>query len=191
MSRRNKRSGLRTSGRHDYPPSTDLKIVGNRGTKLAVLIPTYNAAGYIKECIDSVLNNITTPAPLQAVYIADDGSTDGTVEVATANSNKMVPIRICAFDKNVGECANVNRALRLMKREGVEWVLLLHHDDLLVNSWPDFVWRLLPSVPPDVGMICCRNAYTTSTGRLAAILRAYNRTLAAIITGEMSSPCEL
>lgn len=47
--------------------------------KLSVVIPAYNAAAYISECLDSVLTQICPH--LYEVILVDDGSSDGTHEL--------------------------------------------------------------------------------------------------------------
>ena len=54
-------------------------------------MPAYNAAKFIQESIDSVLNQTYTNWEL---IIIDDGSTDNTIEVANYNASKDVRIKV-------------------------------------------------------------------------------------------------
>ena len=46
--------------------------------KIGVLIATYNGEKFIKEQLDSIINQTT---PVDEIIISDDGSTDGTLEI--------------------------------------------------------------------------------------------------------------
>ena len=46
--------------------------------KLSVIVPVYNTEEYLKECIDSILNQTLD---LYEVIIVDDGSTDGSLDI--------------------------------------------------------------------------------------------------------------
>ena len=72
--------------------------------KLAVLLPAYNAALYIKASIDSILNQTFHDFDL---YIYDDCSTDNTAEIISSYNNSRI-----FYSKNV---ANLGIAKTLNK----------------------------------------------------------------------------
>lgn len=74
--------------------------------KLAVLLPTYNAALYIKVSIDSILNQTFNDFDL---YIYDDCSTDNTTEVVFSYTNSRVFYR--KNTENLGIAKTLNRGL--------------------------------------------------------------------------------
>lgn len=59
--------------------------------EISVAIPVYNRADYLKETLDSVLNQTHPPAE---VVVVDDGSTDRTPEVLTNYGKRIKSIRI-------------------------------------------------------------------------------------------------
>ncbi len=58
--------------------------------RFAVMTPTYNAAEYLQECLDSVQAQ-RGPGIEVAHLILDNGSTDGTLEILARNDVVMVP----------------------------------------------------------------------------------------------------
>ena len=68
--------------------------------KLAVIIPTYNAAKCLIPAVESVFNQTQPPAEL---IIVDDRSTDGTVElIQTIISQAPIPTRFILLNRNTG-----------------------------------------------------------------------------------------
>lgn len=67
---------------------------------ISVIIPAYNATPTLQRCIESVLN--TKYSPLE-IIVADDASTDGTVDLVTdlakANPDQ---VRLIKLDSNGG-----------------------------------------------------------------------------------------
>ena len=85
---------------------------------VAVIIPAYNQAVYIREAIESVLRQ---SRPADEVIVVDDGSTDNTADVAASYPGVTV-IR----QSNGGVCAARNHAVTSATSE---WVAFLDHDD--------------------------------------------------------------
>lgn len=88
----------------------------------SIIMPSYNTAPYIKETIQSVLDQTYTNWEL---IIVDDCSTDNTEEVlATINDSR---IRYFKNEKNSGAAVSRNKALREAKGQ---WIAFLDSDDL-------------------------------------------------------------
>jgi glycosyltransferase involved in cell wall biosynthesis len=87
---------------------------------IAVIIPTYNSGPYLKETLASVLGQT-----LQAdeILIVDDGSTDGTLELAESYGGKVRVFR-CS-----GQRQSRARTFGARQTE-CEWIAFLDHDDL-------------------------------------------------------------
>ena len=89
---------------------------------VSIIMPSYNTAPYIKETIQSVLNQTYTNWEL---IIVDDCSTDNTDEVLeTIKDNR---IRYFKNEKNSGAAISRNKALREAKGQ---WIAYLDSDDL-------------------------------------------------------------
>jgi glycosyltransferase involved in cell wall biosynthesis len=55
----------------------------------SVIIPSYNEAAHIQECIESVRTNDDTKVPYQ-IIIVDNGSRDGTVEIVKGLNTQII-----------------------------------------------------------------------------------------------------
>lgn len=92
--------------------------------KISVIIPTYNTEQYIKECIDSVLNQTYQNFE---IIVVNDGSTDNTLEVlANIKTDKLKVITI----KNSGQGYARNMAL---KEATGDYIMFLDSDDYIEN----------------------------------------------------------
>lgn len=76
----------------------------NRTPGISVIIPVYNANLYLREAIDSVLNQTVKPAQF---ILVDDGSTDDSLEIARSYGNAVTVIS----QANGGTAAARNRGL--------------------------------------------------------------------------------
>lgn len=72
--------------------------------KLAVLLPTYNAAAYLKESIDSVLNQTFSDFDL---YVYDDCSTDNTEELISEYKDSRVYYRKNPVNSGIAKTLNL------------------------------------------------------------------------------------
>lgn len=95
--------------------------------KVTVLMPTYNVAPYVKEAIESVLQQTYRDFEL---LVIDDCSTDNTVEVVRGIEDER--IRIVQNEKNVGLAENLNRGLSHIT---TEYVARMDGDDIAEPFW--------------------------------------------------------
>lgn len=93
---------------------------------VSVCIPAYNNAGYIKETIDSILNQTYSNIEL---IISDDKSTDNTIEVIESIGDSR--IKLYKNEKNLGMSGNWNRCLELCQGE---FMKLICADDMLAKD---------------------------------------------------------
>ena len=66
---------------------------------LSVLIPVYNVEPYLRECLDSVVNQSMKEIEIICV---DDGSTDGSLQILEEYAQKDAHIQVIHKDKNEG-----------------------------------------------------------------------------------------
>ncbi|MGV3531523.1 MAG: glycosyltransferase [Chthoniobacteraceae bacterium] len=91
---------------------------------VAIIIPAYNAAPFIKEAIDSALSQARKAA---AVIVVDDGSTDETAEICRGYGDAITYVH----QENAGVSAARNRGASLAT---AEWLLFLDADDRLLGG---------------------------------------------------------
>jgi glycosyltransferase involved in cell wall biosynthesis len=80
------------------------------GGDIDVVIPVYNGAPYIRDCVASVLSQTLQP---RHVIIVDDGSTDDTAEVVHALLRCHPILKFHRMDRNSGVSAARNAGIRL------------------------------------------------------------------------------
>ena len=91
---------------------------------ISIIIPVYNVAPYLRECLDSVLAQTFTD--WEAICV-DDGSTDGSGTIIDEYAAKDKRFKVI-HQKNAGVSAARNAALDVAKGK---WFLFLDGDDIL------------------------------------------------------------
>ena len=75
---------------------------------LAVIIPNYNNAKYLKQCIESVMSQSYQP---KEIIIFDDASTDNSVELLKSIESLYQNVRVIYSEDNVGVSLARHRAI--------------------------------------------------------------------------------
>lgn len=105
--------------------------------KVAIVVPVYNVAPYLSECLDSILTQTYTNF---TVFAVDDGSTDESGAILdewTTKDTRFIVIR----QKNGGLSATRNAALDHIERDGAfEYVAFVDSDDKVL---PEFLALLV------------------------------------------------
>lgn len=109
---------------------------------LTVVIPCYNVALYLKDCLDSLFENDTS---MCQVICVDDGSTDATAEILK-EYKKSHPIEIIT-QKNKGLSGARNSG---MKKALGTYIYFFDSDDVIKNNFMETVIPLLQKEKPDI-----------------------------------------
>src|SRR5688500_18234014 len=86
--------------------------------KVALLIPAYNRADYVSAAVGSVLRQTFADFEL---LVWDDGSTDGTADVAERAAGGDPRVRIVRAE-HAGVCAAINNAAKQLTGQYFGWV---------------------------------------------------------------------
>jgi glycosyltransferase involved in cell wall biosynthesis len=94
--------------------------------KVTIIVPVYNTADYLQNCIDSI-KNINFDS-YQVIFI-DNYSNDGSYEILKKNHNKK--FIIIRNKKNYGQSYSLNKALRLAKSP---YIAIMDSDDICLKN---------------------------------------------------------
>tara|TARA_R110001583_G_scaffold154316_1_gene305994 strand:+ start:23805 stop:24782 length:978 start_codon:yes stop_codon:yes gene_type:complete len=107
------------------------------GKTIAVIIPAFNSASFIRETLDAILAQSCPPTE---VIVVDDGSTDNTAEVVQSYGG----IVRCLSVANGGQ----GKARRLaIAQTHAEWIALCDSDDIWNPDHLERRWQLIERYP--------------------------------------------
>jgi GT2 family glycosyltransferase len=107
--------------------------------KTAIVILNWNARGMLEKYLPSVIES--SQSERTSVYLADNGSEDGSVEFV---SNRFPEIPIIRLDKNHGFAGGYNLALREIE---AEYFILLNNDVEVPSGWVEPLISRMESNP--------------------------------------------
>ncbi|MEW6162060.1 MAG: glycosyltransferase family 2 protein [Nitrospirota bacterium] len=124
--------------------------MGNKKERIAANIPTYNRKQLLGECLDALLNQTY---PLDAIYIIDNASTDGTPEFLLERGfinvlltpdkepiksvkaiplptfpDKTVEIHYVRMPENTGSAGGYYEGIKMGYKAGFDWLWLMDND---------------------------------------------------------------
>lgn len=102
--------------------------------KLSIIMPVYNSAKYLKDCIDSIIQNQGS----YELIIVDDGSTDTSSDICKEYMTKYN--NVSYFRKENGGVSSArNQGLKMATGE---YVMFVDSDDLLDDGWIKIIDQL-------------------------------------------------
>lgn len=113
-------------------------------SKVTVAICTYNRAGYLRESIESVLNQTYKDID---IIIYDNASTDDTEEVVRSFTDARISYH--KNQVNIGYNANYNQAISLCK---TDYLVIFHDDDIMLPHMIEEELKLMNKYP-DVAIV--------------------------------------
>lgn len=121
---------------------------------VTIIVPVYNAAPYLRECLDSIVGQ---SYPDREILVMDDASTDQSAEIIAEYGNRLVHHR---QPVNRGQFANVNDGIILARGE---YICVYHADDIyepaIVQREVDFLQN-----QPGAGAVFCLDTFIDATG---------------------------
>ena len=107
----------------------------NKQPAITVFMPVYNAEKYLKEAIDSILNQTFENFEL---LIIDDGSTDESVKIIETYTDER--IRLIHNDGNKGLPYTRNRGLNLARGK---YLAIMDADDVSVKNRLEIEYNIM------------------------------------------------
>ena len=130
-------------------------------TTVSLYIPCYNGEAFIAACIEGALSQTMPP---DEILIIDDGSTDRSVELASA----YLQVRVIRHETNKGLAVARNTALREAKGE---FLAALDADCVAKPTWLQTLVAIMDASPDIVGCsgMLVENFSDTAADRFRAI----------------------
>ncbi len=119
---------------------------------ISVIVPVYNVAAYLPECLDSILNQDHRRIE---VILTDDGSTDASGAICDDYARKDSRVKVI-HQKNGGAASAKNAALRMARGEYLSFV---DSDDLLEPGAYRYMLQVLKETNADAGEFSYRDLY--------------------------------
>lgn len=113
---------------------------------ISVIIPVYNKAPWLAECLDSILLSAGDSLGQLEMILVDDGSTDGSGEICRDYARRFPQIQLLE-KPNGGVASARNRGLSRATGEYIAWV---DPDDLVDPEWFPALWEAIKTHNPDV-----------------------------------------
>ena len=120
-------------------------LLNQNNPLVSICIPTYNSAEYLRESLDSIVNQTY---PNKEIIISDNASTDETEKIAKEYMEKH-KVKYYRNEKNIGAEANFTRCVELANGE---YIAVFHSDDLYL---PDMVKKQVEAFQksPTIGAV--------------------------------------
>lgn len=107
--------------------------------KVSVIIPVFNAEDYIKECLDSVVDQSLGIDNIE-VIIVNDNSCDSTLDIISQYTDKYPSFKLISNKSNLGPGESRNMAL---KEVSSDYVTYLDADDFISqNAYEDALSKI-------------------------------------------------
>ena len=117
---------------------------------ISIIIPVYNVEKYLKECLNSVINQTYTNLE---IILVDDGSTDSSGQMCdefAKNDNRIKVIH----QKNQGQAVARNKALDIMQGE---YLAFIDSDDMVDETYMQTLFEIIQEYDTKIAMISFEN----------------------------------
>ena len=101
------------------------KVLNIKRMKVSIIIPVYNVAKWLPECLDSVLNQDWEVGKDYEVLCVNDGSTDNSPEILQSYESKGITV---VNKENSGVSSTRNLGIDLAKGE---YIWMVDSDDFI------------------------------------------------------------
>lgn len=134
---------------------------------ISIAMATYNGAKYIKEQIDSILNQTIQDFEL---VICDDCSSDQTYDILQGYAQKDHRISIYQNSQNLGFKKNFEKALSLCSGD---YIALSDQDDIWMENHLELLFQAIQNKP----LACGNSTFINKDGNLIGMTLKYQEAL--------------
>jgi GT2 family glycosyltransferase len=106
---------------------------------VAAIVVSFNRRALLQECIEALLAQTW---PLNAIYVVDNGSNDGSREYLAAVEAKHEEVVVFLTESNIGGAGGFATGLRAAAAKGFDWYWLMDDD---AEPMPDALEKLMVS----------------------------------------------
>lgn len=117
--------------------------------EISIIIPVYNIAHYLEECVESIIKQSFTDFE---VILVDDGSNDGSADLC--DKYKTYSNFSVVHTKNEGAAHARNTGLDIAKGK---YVAFIDGDDAIVESYLEFLYKEIETQNVDIAVCCCKS----------------------------------
>jgi GT2 family glycosyltransferase len=96
--------------------------------KVSIVVPNWNGAKDLPDCLDSLLEQTLTPQ----IVVVDNGSADNSLELL---ENKYPEVEVVALKKNHGFAGGVNVGIKKAIGSEADYIALLNNDATVDKKW--------------------------------------------------------
>lgn len=114
---------------------------------ISVVVPIYNSSKYLKECIESILNQTFTDFEL---LLIDDGSSDNSVQICQLFNDKRIHL-FCRKHKGVSETRNFG-----IKKSKGKYICFIDSDDVIDSNYLSILYS---NMNDDIDFVECNFIY--------------------------------
>lgn len=147
----------------------------------AVVVPAFNEAPVVPELVGELREAFRRHDLHGQVILVDDGSTDGTAEVARREGEGWDALRVLSHRRNLGKTEAMVTAARATDRE----ILLVFDADL--QHSPDEIPRFLERMAEGWDIVCGRKVGAYDKRTVSSIYNRLSRFLFDVPVSDMNS----
>ena len=149
-------------------PSTSTEREGAGDRSLSIVIPAYNESGNILGTLDNVTRALAPLDLPHEILVVDDGSTDGTGALVTANLGRFPGVELLVNERNMGFGWSYRRGVTAAR---LGHVVMVHGD----NAWSSDTLRELFSHIGEADIIIgyTRNMWRSRTWQRTVISKIF------------------
>lgn len=150
----------------------------SKGDKISFIIPVYNCAEYLTDCLESI---IRLNYHNKEIILINDGSTDSTPTIGKTYADKYEYINFIS-QPNKGTSSARNRGIELASGD---YIWFVDSDDMIAS---DIISRIEPYITHNTEIICFNHIEKTSDGNIEKKTFDYEQEISALSLLERGTP---